>query len=219
MAQQRGRLVQWNDDRGFGFIEGGNGQRHFVHISAFERTAARPMADDPVSFTSVQDSDGRAQAKSVRILKVNAAPAGRPRLRSEPGGNEALDWRLPLALVCVVLLVFGFVLGRVPVLLILAYAGMGVVSFIAYGLDKSFARTGRRRTSETTLLALDLFLGVIGGLVAQAVFRHKTRKTSFIASVIVIACVHLLWLAALAFGLIHADDLMREAAALLGSGG
>ncbi|QYO76891.1 cold-shock protein [Devosia salina] len=34
---ETGQLVQWNDERGFGFIEGSDGGRHFVHISAIGR--------------------------------------------------------------------------------------------------------------------------------------------------------------------------------------
>lgn len=37
-----GELVQWNDERGFGFIAGGDGKRYFVHISSIDRIANRP---------------------------------------------------------------------------------------------------------------------------------------------------------------------------------
>ena len=63
--------------------------------------------------------------------------------------------------------------------LLAAYAAMSLVSLAAYRLDKSFAERGARRTPERTLLALDLACGWPGGLVAQQLFRHKNRKTSY----------------------------------------
>jgi uncharacterized membrane protein YsdA (DUF1294 family) len=63
--------------------------------------------------------------------------------------------------------------------LLFAYAAMSAVSLAAYGLDKSRAERAVRRTPERTLLALDLACGWPGGLVAQQLFRHKNRKTSY----------------------------------------
>jgi len=59
------------------------------------------------------------------------------------------------------------------------YGVMSVITFMAYGLDKAAARRAGPRTSEQTLLSLGLLCGWPGALVAQQVFRHKTRKRSF----------------------------------------
>lgn len=59
------------------------------------------------------------------------------------------------------------------------YAGVSVVAFAVYGADKSAARRSAPRVSERTLLALGLVGGWPGALVAQQVFRHKTRKRTF----------------------------------------
>jgi len=61
------------------------------------------------------------------------------------------------------------------------YAVASVACFIAYALDKSAARKGRRRTPERTLLLLGLAGGWPGGLAAQQLLRHKSSKTSFLA--------------------------------------
>ncbi|MES2188396.1 MAG: DUF1294 domain-containing protein [Pseudomonadota bacterium] len=67
-----------------------------------------------------------------------------------------------------------------PVTLVLvAYAAMGVACFTAYALDKSAAIAGRRRIPEATLLWLGLACGWPGGLLAQRLLRHKTRKQPF----------------------------------------
>lgn len=60
------------------------------------------------------------------------------------------------------------------------YALASVACFIAYAMDKSAARHGRRRTPERTLLLLGLAGGWPGGLAAQQLLRHKTSKTSFL---------------------------------------
>jgi uncharacterized membrane protein YsdA (DUF1294 family) len=59
------------------------------------------------------------------------------------------------------------------------YAGVSVVTFAAYALDKSAAQNNRRRTPEATLHILGLLGGWPGGLVGQRMFRHKTRKKNF----------------------------------------
>jgi uncharacterized membrane protein YsdA (DUF1294 family) len=71
-----------------------------------------------------------------------------------------------------------------------AYAAMSVATFIAYGVDKSSARGGRRRIPEQTLHLLALLGGWPGALAAMGVFRHKRRKTSFVVVVWLIALLH-----------------------------
>lgn len=59
------------------------------------------------------------------------------------------------------------------------YAGVSVLCFIVYALDKSAARAGARRTPESTLLLLGLAGGWPGALLAQQWLRHKSAKASF----------------------------------------
>ncbi len=54
-----------------------------------------------------------------------------------------------------------------------------VVAFVLYGLDKAAAQRGARRVPEKTLHLWGLFGGWPGALLAQQLFRHKTRKVSF----------------------------------------
>ncbi len=64
-------------------------------------------------------------------------------------------------------------------LIALAYGVMSVIAFIAYGIDKRRARAGGWRISERTLHGLELAFGWPGALVAQSVFRHKRRKSTY----------------------------------------
>ncbi|MBL7252176.1 DUF1294 domain-containing protein [Alcanivorax marinus] len=56
---------------------------------------------------------------------------------------------------------------------------MSALGFSLYGLDKRASTRGGWRTSEARLHLVELLGGWPGALLAQRVFRHKTRKTSF----------------------------------------
>lgn len=58
-------------------------------------------------------------------------------------------------------------------------AGVNVVTFILYGVDKSRAKKGRWRIPEKTLLLLPLLGGSAGGILGMAAFHHKTRHWYF----------------------------------------
>ena len=76
------------------------------------------------------------------------------------------------------------------------YLAASAASIVAYAVDKSAARHGRWRTSESTLHLLAIIGGWPGALVAQQVFRHKSRKPSFQAAfllTVVLNCALLLW--------------------------
>jgi cold shock CspA family protein len=68
--QQQGRLTQWNDARGFGFITPlSKGPRLFVHISQFQQRNRRPCLNDLLTYTIDRDEQGRRRAKEVRYQK------------------------------------------------------------------------------------------------------------------------------------------------------
>lgn len=87
------------------------------------------------------------------------------------------------------------------------YAFASAVCFIAYALDKSAARQGRRRTPERTLLLLGLAGGWPGGLAAQQLLRHKSSKTSFLAKFWLTVIVNLSVLLALQAGWVSLGGL------------
>ncbi|MDP3847890.1 MAG: DUF1294 domain-containing protein [Pseudomonas sp.] len=60
-----------------------------------------------------------------------------------------------------------------------AYGLFSLVSFAQYWHDKARARQGNWRTPESTLQLTALLGGWPGALLAQQVFRHKTRKLAF----------------------------------------
>ncbi|SDS29672.1 DUF1294 domain-containing protein [Pseudomonas oryzae] len=62
---------------------------------------------------------------------------------------------------------------------LLAYAAASLLAIALYWHDKRSARKGRWRVPERILHGAELFGGWPGALLAQQVFRHKTRKVSY----------------------------------------
>lgn len=81
------------------------------------------------------------------------------------------------------------------------YGVMSLFCFIATYRDKRKSMTGQWRTPESTLHLLELLGGWPGGLMAQQVFRHKTRKVSYQVTFWCIAGLH---------GLVWADVLLQH---------
>lgn len=187
--QQHGRLTNWNDDKGFGFITpASGGSRVFVHISSFPRGQRRPVGNEPVTFSVARDHRQRLCAENVVFR--SGAKRGAGRLR---GVVPALS----LSLGFFVLLSGSVVVGFVPFPVAGFYALMSAVSFFMYGLDKSAARRGAWRTAEATLHLAEVAGGWPGALVAQRVFRHKTKKQPFqfiFWCAVVANCAGLVWL-------------------------
>lgn len=70
------------------------------------------------------------------------------------------------------------------------YPLASLVSLLLYWQDKQQARTQAWRTPEKVLHASELCGGWPGALVAQQVFRHKTRKLSYQATFWCIVVMH-----------------------------
>jgi uncharacterized membrane protein YsdA (DUF1294 family) len=67
---------------------------------------------------------------------------------------------------------------------------LGLITFIAYGFDKSRARRRGWRVPEKTLHWLSLLGGVIGGWAGRAFFRHKTQKPVFTLVLLLATLIH-----------------------------
>jgi len=81
------------------------------------------------------------------------------------------------------------------------YGLMSVIAFALYGYDKKQARHDGQRTPEKLLHATELLGGWPGALLAQQVFRHKTRKFSYQLVFWLIVLLHeLFWMDRLLFG-------------------
>ncbi|VVM79451.1 DUF1294 domain-containing protein [Pseudomonas fluorescens] len=107
--------------------------------------------------------------------------------RNNPGrrsGGEIRNLRLKLlvfAILCALPLSGSMMmwLGGISPIPLAAYGIVSVLAFLLYWSDKRKARLDRWRTPENVLHAVELAGGWPGALLAQQVFRHKTRKFSF----------------------------------------
>lgn len=181
MTRETGELIDWKDDRGFGFIRRPEGAGDlFVHIKSIQRTIARPKLGDLLSYSIGAGKDGRPVAVDVAVLGARRVVQRAPRV-----------WA---ALILVALIVSGTLMGRLPIWVSFLYVIAGIGSFFYYGADKVAANRKGWRTPERKLHLVDLCFGVIGGLIGQHVFHHKIWKSHFVYITGLIAALHALTL-------------------------
>ncbi len=215
--EQRGTLKSWNDQKGFGFIRPEQGGEDvFAHISAVHGER-RPLVGDRVLYVSGRDPQGRLRAEHLRLdapltldqpairqrpgsQRKPAEQQTRPRATARAAGKPARQLvavniqQLPLKLVLFGLLCLlplaGSLLRLGAVLPLAIYAVASLLTFVLYWRDKHSALKDRWRTPETTLHFFELAGGWPGALVAQQVFRHKTRKLSYQLAFWLIVVLH-----------------------------
>lgn len=184
----KGRITQWQDARGFGFIQPAlGGEQVFVHIRDIS-SSRRPAGGETVTYELKRDAKGRMQATNVYISGAHQQPKPKPSSSHYPPMLAAGMLALVTALAAT---------ERLPVFVPLAYAALSVITFFAYWQDKWAARQNAWRTPESSLLMLGLFGGWPGGVLAQRTLRHKSSKHSFQVQfwiTVILNCGALLWL-------------------------
>lgn len=205
--RRSGELVSWNNKGGFGFVRDEAGHDFYVHISKLAPGQGRPRLGDMLSFEIASGRNGRPAAIDVLVTMTTSSPAATLRDAKRPSDSVSrfkLGLRTAAATLMTLLILWAIGTGQAPVWLGAVYAVMGAASALLYRFDKLYALTNSWRVSETNLHVVDLFGGIIGGLSAQEVYRHKTVKPRFVATTWIIALLHTLGLAALAFGWLSA---------------
>lgn len=162
----KGSLVEWDHERGYGFLEFER-QRVFLHVRDFAERHKRPEVGDRIWFDLGADERGRSCAR--RAIHVN-----------DGGELAAIDW----VVVGVLLLLPGAAVRRgLGDWLGWCVAGfavaVSVLTYVLYAFDKRAARRGEGRTSERFLHFLELVGGWPGAYFAQCNFRHKRTKLSY----------------------------------------
>lgn len=184
--RQRGRVTDWDDDRGYGFITpDGGGRRIFVHASAV-RGARRPSVGDDVDYTVTSGgrgpraSDVRPVGRRPRPVVEDGPLTAPPVLRQPiPASTRGLVRAAALSVVALAAVAALVVLDIVPAVFLLVELAASVLSFGLYARDKAAARAGSWRVPEAGLHLVDLLGGWPGGLVARHALRHKTQKQPF----------------------------------------
>ncbi len=195
--RQVGRLVKWDESRGFGFIQPeGGGPQVFVHISKFVDRRRTPEIGAELTFDVARDLQNRLSAAFVRQGSVISPTRSRARQDSRDAGHPWLAALVAFA----ALLGLGAAAIRehlpwfIPVLFLVA----SLAVFLAYAFDKSAAMNRRQRTPENVLHLMNLLGGWPGGLVASQLFHHKSKKVEFRAVFylcIVLNCAAIGWVA------------------------
>lgn len=196
--KRQGRLVRWEAERGFGFIRSlGVSADVFVHLRDFNDRQVKPQVGMELSFEEIHVGGKGPRAVAVQAVasagasrpQPSRAPANghrRPAPRTNPRGGGAgtsespASWGLLFIGAYGVLLGAAVWLGRLPPLVFAVVAGLSLLAFAAYALDKHAARTGRWRTKENTLHLFALAGGWPGAWAAQRLLRHKSSKRSFL---------------------------------------
>ncbi|MDQ5948434.1 MAG: hypothetical protein QG651_928 [Pseudomonadota bacterium] len=80
MSVYRGRLIRWNDEKGFGFVES-NIEKNgiFLHISALKGMSRRPVVNDVITYELLSENK--------KIRAINATIEGVDAIRTRPKIN------------------------------------------------------------------------------------------------------------------------------------
>ena len=187
--RSKGRLLNWNDAKAFGFIAPNDGSEHvFIHKTAFSNRSRIPRINDVITFSTTKDKQGRHCA-------ANATFSGEVLIKKQPKSKS--NFSIYLSLLFLTGIVVAFVLGRLPINLLFVYCIASMLTFFTYAFDKSKAKHGKWRTSENTLHILSLAGGWPGAAIAQQTLRHKSQKREFRITfwlTVMVNCGALAWL-------------------------
>ena len=215
MAQQQGRVVRWEAERGFGFILSASTQEKvFFHIRDF-RGAPEPLLHMQVAYEEIHVGGKGRRAVAVRPLASLGSSVAVPsasahpqrkenQARSERPARKSARSRAPAALIGLLTLCWLIVIGwalwieRLPLWGAGALLALNLLTLWMYAADKNAARAGAWRVSENQLHLLALLGGWPAAWWAQQSLRHKTSKVSFRAAYwlsVVLHCAALIgWL-------------------------
>lgn len=207
-----GKVIRWEADRGFGFIQGTAGtQDVFFHVKDVQR-GWTPQVGLVVTYELVHVGgkgpravavQGAASRSAARVPTSHPAPT-RSRARVEPRTPAPKDpWLKPILLVA---LLWAAVLGwasathRLPAWVVPAWLGLNLWTFVVYWRDKWAAQRGQWRTPESSLHVWSLLGGWPGARIAQQTLRHKSRKEAFQTIYWVTVLAHVAGVSGLLFG-------------------
>jgi uncharacterized membrane protein YsdA (DUF1294 family)/cold shock CspA family protein len=170
--RHQGRITEWNDARGFGFIAPlDGGYRVFVHVTAFQPGTRRPSPGEYVNYSLDRDEKGRARAEQVTYIVSRCAGTAASRI----GVITAIF----AAVGALTVISAGGWVGKLPLAVPVSYLICSIGAYCHYRKDKAAARHHAWRAEEVGLLTWGLFGGWPGALVAQHQFKHKIKKIDF----------------------------------------
>ncbi|NOT17740.1 MAG: DUF1294 domain-containing protein [Sulfuriferula sp.] len=163
----QGKIIDWKDEKGFGFVMPNGDDKAFVHISAFSHRSRRPAEGELITYQLTNDAQGRLQAEKIRFVGERDI--------------ATIKWSLSFIFMIVfaaIVLLTGLA-GMLNLVVLAIYLILSVVTYFIYAIDKQAAKEHRWRIKEDTLHLLGVFGGWPGAVLAQTKLRHKSKKTSF----------------------------------------
>lgn len=180
--RDQGRLIEWFDDKGYGFIQPNDSSkdRVFLHIKDFARPGPRPIVGCALEYLIILDERGRYRAQQVTYLKAS-------QVKAKPKKAKDNVVRMPkkisamqiLCIVYILALAILSVIGLLKGMALLAISLVNVATYWFYAQDKEAAQLGKRRVPENTLHILSFLGGWPAAWLAQQRLRHKTQKQPF----------------------------------------
>ena len=181
--RDQGRLVEWFDDQGYGFIQPNDASkgRVFLHVKNFARQGPRPIVGCALEYVVQLDGQGRYKAIQVTYLKASQSQKKYQSNKVQPEivASTKLQPMQIFAITYILFLALFTFAGLLSGMVLLFISIMNVMTYWFYAQDKEAAQNGNRRVPENTLHVLAFLGGWPSAWLAQQRLRHKTQKQPF----------------------------------------
>lgn len=109
-VMHKGKLVNWNDEKGYGFIESdGLSENTFIHISTLKAMSRSPKAGDFIYFEVETQPNGKRRATNCRIEGV---PSKQLKSKRHTNGSSLKLGKLLTGVMLVGIIVISVDLGK-----------------------------------------------------------------------------------------------------------
>lgn len=179
---QIGRVVFWQDAKGFGFLTcQQNQQKLFFHIRDFVTKSARPEIGDELQFQLGEDASGRRIATQLQFVDASKQHTAKNQASSQwIDLDYAQDISLYFRSAFLMLLIMALLFGSLPLMLPVLYIEASLFTYWLYQQDKAAAIVGQpKRLPEESLQLYSFIGGWPGALLAQKKLAHKRSKFQF----------------------------------------
>ncbi len=180
--RDQGRLVEWFDDKGYGFIQPNDEAkgRVFLHIKDFAQKGPRPILGCALEYNVQVDANGRYKATQVGYLKASQTQkSAKPKNQNSAKSVQKIQPMQVLCITYIIILVGLTVIGWFSGMILLLISIINAMTYWFYAQDKEAAQQGNRRVPENTLHILSFLGGWPAAWLAQQRLRHKTQKQPF----------------------------------------
>ena len=178
--RDQGRLIEWFDDKGYGFIQPNDPDkdRVFLHIKDFVKAGPRPIVGCALDYQVVLDSRGY-RAQQVKYLKAAETKTNSKKISKVTVHQQKMQPMQIASIVYIVVLAVLVMIGLLSGMVLLLISLMNALSYWLYAQDKEAAQLGNRRVPENTLHLVAFLGGWPAAWLAQQKLRHKTQKQPF----------------------------------------